>query len=127
MTSLQMRKQLVPDCPVSAEGVQFRIEFALLMPSEPGVEVVGFLVVISVDAHLAGVYSCAGFTGAVVGIGVSWGEDLDVNESSLGARGGLIGGVNVLGDDVGNDALEHLEHTFILFSESPRGGTGFSN
>jgi len=34
-----------------------------------------------VDAHLAGVYSCVGFTGAVVGIDVSWGEGLDVNES----------------------------------------------
>jgi len=34
---------------------------------------------------LAGVYSCVGFTGAVVGIDVSWGEGLDVNESSLGA------------------------------------------
>jgi len=44
---------------------------------------------------LAGVYSCVGFTCAVVGIDVSWGEGLDVNESSLGARGGLIGGVNV--------------------------------
>jgi len=51
---------------------------------------------------LAGVYSRVGFTGAVVGIDVSWGEGLDVNESSLGARGYLIGGVNVLGDDVGN-------------------------
>jgi len=29
----------------------------------------GFLVVILVDAHLAGVYSCVEFTGAVVGIG----------------------------------------------------------
>ena len=27
-------------------------------------------------------------------------------------EGGLIGGVNALGDDVGNDALEHLEHSF---------------
>ena len=56
--------------PVSAEGVQFRVESALLIPSEPGVEVLGFLVVTLVDAHLAGVYSCVGFTGAVVGIDV---------------------------------------------------------
>jgi len=62
------------DYPVSAEGAQFHIESALLVPSEPGVEVLGFLVVILVDAHLAGVYSCVGFTGAVVGIEVSWGE-----------------------------------------------------
>ena len=68
----------------------------MLIPSEPGVEVLGFRVVILVDAHLAGVYSCIGFTGAVVGIDVSWGEGFDVNESSLGARGDLIGGVNVL-------------------------------
>ena len=56
------------DYPVSAEGVQFRVESVLLIPSDPGVEVLGFLVVILVDAHLAGVYSCVGFTGAVVGI-----------------------------------------------------------
>jgi len=100
------------DYPVSAEGAQFRIESALLIPSEPGVEVLGFLVAILVGAHLAGVYSCAGFTGAVVGIDVSWGEGLDVNESSLGARGDLIDGVNDLDDDVGIDALENLEHFF---------------
>jgi len=63
-------------------------------------------------AHLAGVGSCVGFSCAVVGIGVSWEEGLDVNESSLGARGGHIGRVNILGDDVGNDALEHLEYSF---------------
>jgi len=78
-------------------------------PSGPGVEVLGFLVIILVDAHLAGVYSRVGFVGAVVGIGVSWGEGRDVNESSHGARGDLIGGVSVLGDDVENDALENLE------------------
>ena len=54
--------------------------------------------VIFVDAHLAGVGSCVGYTGAVIGIDVSWGNGLDVNESSLGARGSLIGGVIVLGD-----------------------------
>jgi len=43
---------------------------------------------------LAGVYSCVGFTGAVVGIDFSWGGGLDVNEGSLGARGDLIGGVS---------------------------------
>jgi len=43
---------------------------------------------------------------------VSWGEGLDVNEGSLGAGGDLIGGVNVFDDDVGNVALEHLEHSF---------------
>jgi len=100
------------DYPVSTEGVQLRVESVLLIPSELGVDVLGFLVVILVDTHLVGVYSCVGFTGAVVGIDVSWGEGLDVNENSLGARGGLIGGVSVLGDDVGNDALEHLEHSF---------------
>ena len=68
--------------------------------------------VILVDTHLAGVYSRVGFTGAVVGIGVSWLKGLDVNESSLGARGDLIGGVKVLGDNAGNDALGHLEHSF---------------
>jgi len=36
------------DYPVSAEGAQFRVESALLIPSEPGVEVLGFLVVILV-------------------------------------------------------------------------------
>jgi len=54
------------DYTISAEGVQFRVESALLIPSEPGVEVLGFLVVVLVDAHLAGVYSCVGFTGAVL-------------------------------------------------------------
>ena len=48
---------------------------------------IGFLVVILVDAHLAGVDSSAGFTGAVVGKGAPRGRGLDVNESSLGARG----------------------------------------
>jgi len=69
-------------------------------------------VVILVDAHLAGVDICVGFTGAVVGIDGSWGEGLDVNKSSLGARGDLIGGVNVFGDDAGNGALEYLENSF---------------
>ena len=76
-----------------------------------GVEVLGFLVLILVDAHLAGVYSCVVFAGAVVRIDVSWGEGLDLNEGSLGARGGLIGGVNFFGNDFGNDALEHVEHS----------------
>ena len=77
-----------------------------------------------VDAHLAGVDSCVGFTGAVVGIDVSWGEGFDVNESSLGARGDLIGGVDVFGDDVGNDALEYLEHSFRGLSGLPQVGKG---
>ena len=34
------------DYPVSAEGAQFRVESGLLIPFEPGVEVLGFLVVI---------------------------------------------------------------------------------
>ena len=83
-----------------------------MIPSKPGVEVLGILVVLLVDAHLASVYSYVGFTGAIAGIDVSWGEGPDVNESSLGARGDLIGGVNVLGDDFGNGALKHLEHAF---------------
>ena len=78
----------------------------MLIPYEPGVEVLGFLVVILVGAHLGGVYSCVGFTRAVAGIDASRGEGLDVNESALGARGDLIGGVNVLGDDFENDALD---------------------
>ena len=42
-----MRQQLVRGLPpVSAEGVQCRVESVLLIPSEPGVEVLGFLVVI---------------------------------------------------------------------------------
>ena len=83
-----------------------------MIPSEPGVEVLGFLVLILAGAHLAGVDNCAGFTGAVVGIGVLWGGGLDVNESSVGARGGLIGGVNALWGDIGNDGLEHIEYSF---------------
>ena len=55
---------------------------------------------ISVDAHLTGVDSSVGFMGTVVGIDVFWGKSLDVNESSLGARRGIIVGVYVLGDNV---------------------------
>ena len=59
-----------------------------------------------------------------VGIDVSWEEGLDVNESSLGARGDLIGGVNVFGDDAGNDSLEYLEHSFRGLSGLPQVGKG---
>ena len=86
-----------------AESVQFRVEDILLVPSEAVVEVLGFLVVILVDAHLTGVGSHVEFSGAVVRISVSWGEGFDVNESSFGAGKGLVFGVDVLGDDVGND------------------------
>ena len=65
-------------------------------PSCLSAEVLGFLVVIFVDAHLAGVDSCAGFTGAVFGISASLRVCLDVNESSLEARGGFIDVVHVL-------------------------------
>ena len=81
--------------------------------SEPDTEVLRFLVVILVDAHLAGVGSCVGLSCAVVGIGASWKEGLDVYESSLGERGGHVGRVNVLGKDVRNDALENLEYSFL--------------
>ena len=81
----------------------------MLVPSELGVEVLGFLVVILVDG---GRLQLRWINGADVGIGVSWREGLDGNESSFGAREGLIGGVNLLGDNAGNDALEHLEHSF---------------
>jgi len=57
-----------PPRAIQHPAAQFRIESVLLIPSESGVEVLGFLVVILVDAHLTGVYSCVGFTGAVVGI-----------------------------------------------------------
>ena len=70
---------------------------------------------------------------------------LDVNENSLGARGGFVGASNVLSDNVGNDTLENRKYPFrgsgflelgeavgdpqeaFVFSEPPRGGTGFSN
>jgi hypothetical protein len=94
------------------EGAQFRVESILLVFSEADVEILGFLVVILVDTHLAGVDSRIGVTGAVVWIDVPWGEGLDVDESSLGACRGLVIGVNVLGDNVGYDALEHLEYSF---------------
>ena len=55
---------------------------------------------ISVDAHLTGVDSSVGFMGTVVGIDVFCGKSLDVDESSLGARRGIIVGVYVLGDNV---------------------------
>ena len=44
-----------------AEGDQFRVSRSLAL-SEPGVEVLGFLVVICVDAHLVGVGSCVDFS-----------------------------------------------------------------
>ena len=55
---------------------------------------------ISVDAHLADIDSSVGFMATVVGIDVVWGKSLDVDESSLGARRGIIVGVYVLGDNV---------------------------
>ena len=75
-----------PPRAIQHPAAQFRIESVLLIPSESGVEVLGFLVVILVDAHLAGVDSRVGFTGAVVGVDVFWRESLDVNESFLRAR-----------------------------------------
>ena len=47
------------------KGVQFRVEFILLVSSEADVEVLGFLVVIFVDAYLTGVDGCIGVTGAI--------------------------------------------------------------
>ena len=85
-----------PRPPLSAEGAQFHAE------------VLRFLVVILVDAHLRALSAALD---SPVGIGVLWGEDPDVNESSLRARGGLIGSVNVLGDEFGNGALEHLGYS----------------
>jgi len=53
------------------EGVQLCVESILLVSSEADVEVFAFLEVILVDAHLTGVDSRIGVTGAVVGIDVS--------------------------------------------------------
>jgi len=86
MTYLQIHQRLVRELPRLGRRFSVPRRIHLVIPSEPGVEVLGFLEAILVGVRLAGVYSCDGFPGAVVGIGVSWGVGPDVNESSLGAR-----------------------------------------
>jgi hypothetical protein len=71
-----------------------------------------FHVIIFVDAHFIGVGGRIGVTGAFVRIGASWREGLDVDEGTLGARRGTAIGVNILGDNIGKDALENLKYSF---------------
>ena len=89
-----------------------RGSYLLAGPLLGKIKFLGFLVAILVDAHLAGVDSRVGIADAAVGIEVFCGEGLNVNESFLGARKGLIVGVNVLGGNAWNNALDYLEWTF---------------
>jgi len=65
MTSLQMRQQLVPGRPRLGRRFSVPHRIRLVGPLRDGCRG-PWLVVILDDAHLGGVYSCVGFTGAVV-------------------------------------------------------------
>ena len=55
-----------------AEGVEPRLEAIVFVTAVLFVESPGLCVVVLVDAFLAGVYCCVGFTDLVVGVRIAW-------------------------------------------------------
>jgi len=55
-----------------AEGVEPRLEAVVFVTAVLFVESLGLCVVVLVDAFLAGVDCCVGFTGLVVGVHIAW-------------------------------------------------------
>ena len=55
-----------------AEGVEPRLEDVVFVTAVLFVESLGLCVVVLVDAFLAGVDCCVGFTDLVVGVHIAW-------------------------------------------------------
>ena len=85
-------------------GVELGVEAVARVPAKASVKLLGPVVVVLVDLHLAGVDDRVGLVGAVLCVLVAGREGLDVCEGFLVGEGAVTEAATVE-DNVGDDAL----------------------